>query len=163
MKKFGLILVALLLSVTPVAAQQECVNTSGPFQVNSGAPYTITWLMDAQVPVSSTDPTLVPQRIDGFFLQIDGGPKVDLGPLVSTGVCGAGSNVGKLIYTFRTSSGVPRGSHNAAISGWNFVLDSNGAPTTTKQEGIALVIPFDAVDPIRLGPPTAPLNGQVKK
>lgn len=160
-------LMLLALSALPAQAQSQDVCTTvstPPFTLTTGAPYTIAWLMDATVPLSDTDPTLVPQRIDGFTIQVDAGVKQEIGvPAAST--CATGTlNAGKLAYSFRTASGVAKGSHTLTLTPWNFAIDPvTGAITTTVAPGPPVAIPFVVVDPVRVGPPTAPKNAKVKR
>ena len=126
------------------------------FVVTSGRPPRAAWLMNALVPVSETDPTLVPQRIDGFYLQVDSSPRFDTGPLVPGAPCPSGENAGMLPYVFQMLSGVSRGSHILVVAAWNFILDTNGQPTGERQEGLSNSIPFVAVDLTHLGPPRQP-------
>jgi hypothetical protein len=159
--------VSLFLSVHVLAqAVDACQASVSPFTVTSGAPFTVAWVMDPLGPVSATDPTLVPQRIDGYSLQIDSGPKQDLivAALAAVAPCPVGTPMaGKIPYQVRTASGVGKGNHTASLSAWNFVLDSAGNPTTTRQEGSAVSIPFVGVDPVQAGPPNRPLNLGIKR
>lgn len=163
------LLLALLFVVVPAVASAQtdaCQAAQPPFTLTSGAPFTITWLMDVQVPVSATDATLVPQRIDGYYLQINGGPKQDI-VAVKGETCTVGAFANKAVYQYRMLTGVPKGQHTITVTPWNFVLsiDSNGwwAPTTTRQEGPAVAVPFAVVDPAQLGPPGKPLNVLIRR
>lgn len=154
----------LLFSSNAVAQTDPCTVALPPFTVTSGAPFTITWLMAPTVPASPTDPTLVPQRIDGFWIQIDTAARIKLPALTAGTPCPVGTpNAGKLPYTYRTLSGVSRGSHSARINAYNFVLDTNGNPTTTEQEGAAVTVPFAAADLTHTTPPLAPTNGIIRR
>ena len=154
------LILALVLTLQPVAPD-PCETTVPPFVVTSGSAYWITWVLPATV---STPQGPVPQRINGFTLQIDATPKLDLGALVPGAPCPAGTpQAGKLPFVYRTLSGVARGSHTATLIAWNFTLDASGNPTTTKQESGPLTIPFAAVDPILTGPPSTPEAGAIKR
>ena len=159
----------ILEAATVLAMMQAPVVCGAPspttpnFTVTSGSPYTVEWIMDATVPASATDPTLVPHRIDGFYLQIDAGTKADIKPTPGA-PCPVGSvQAGKIPYIYRTTSGVARGSHTLTLSAYNFALGADGTPTTTRQEGPAVSVPFVGVDPVRVGPPTAPLGVIIKR
>lgn len=157
----GLVLVALFV-LTPISTgsaqtSTACEPATGPYIVTSGRPFTTVWLMDAKVPASPQDPTLVDQRIDGFYLQVDNGPKVDIGKPAPGTTC-TGPLAGKIPYSFRVDSGVGKGAHTATLSAYNFQLNPDGSPTTVKQEGPAVSVPFSAVDPVQVGAPLAPVN-----
>jgi hypothetical protein len=159
----NVLLIATLSLLTPssIAARQDHIlcstNPTGPFLVTSGAPFTTQWIMvDTTV---DTGGATVPNRVDGFYLQIDNGVKEDIGMATALTPCSATSpKPGDIPYTYRTSSGVSRGSHNLKISAWNYTLDGVGNPTTTRQESVVASIPFTAGDPILFGPPTSPQN-----
>lgn len=164
MKTLLLSLACVLLCASPVLAQQDpCATAQPPFAVTSGAPFGVTFLEPTTAPASPTDPTPVPVRIDGFHFQIDTGVKQSV--VLSPGAaCPSGSFVGLRPYTYRTASGVSKGSHTLTIIPWNFVLDPvTGDPTTTKQEGIAVQIPFAAIDPVQAGPPPPVVNAIIKR
>jgi hypothetical protein len=154
-------LAAVLLVPRASVAQgppQICFTTmGGPFTVTSGAPFNIQWIMADTV---SENSATVPTRINGFYVQIDGGEKYDIGMATALPTCPSTSTVypNDLPFTFKTTSGVARGPHTLKISAWNFVLDSAGDPTTTKQESVVVSIPFSAGEPTQLGPPVSPAN-----
>jgi len=160
--------IALLACVgTVVEAQTDpCQSATPPFVVTSGRPFTAVWLMDAMVQANPpTDPTLVPARIDGFYLQIDSQPRVDTGPIAPSAPCPVGTpNAGKLPFSWTSSvGGVSRGTHTFTVRGWNFQLDTQGVPTTTRQEGVVASIPFSAVDLVQVGAPLAPTNAIIRR
>ena len=158
--------VFVLLATSASAQTDPCATATPPFIVTSGAPYTITWLMDAQVPASPTDPTLVNQRIDGYYLQIDLQTRVRITSAQVTVLppCSATTpSSGKIPTTYRTSSGVSRGNHTARLNAFNYLLDANGNPTTTEQEGPVVTVPFDAADPLQSTPPRLPGNVIIRK
>lgn len=164
MKRAALTILLLSSATSAYAQTDPCAVAAPPFVVTSGAPYTITWLMSPQVPVSPTDPTLVPQRIDGFYLQIDLTARIRLNGLIPGTPCPAGNaNAGKLPYSYRTLSGVPRGNHSTKISAYNFTLDANGNPTTIEQEGPAVTVPFAAADLTHTTPPLIPSNTIIRR
>jgi len=157
MRRCAVAVLFVLSLASPALAQDHVLcNTTPPasFTVTSGAPFTVTWLM----PDTATENGVtVPNRFDGFYLQIDGGPKTDIGKAQALTACSAGSQKpADVPYTYRTPSGVSRGSHTLRLSAWSFTLDGNGAPTTTKQESLVSQVPFAAGDPILYGPPVAP-------
>jgi len=147
---------------TPV---DPCVAAAPPYTVTSGAPFTVAWLMAPTVPFSPTNPTPVPNRHNGFYLQIDSTMRQDIGKPSAGAPCPAGTpRAGFLPYSFRTSQGVSRGAHTVVITPWNFTLAADGTETTQRQDGEASSIPFDAGDPTVLtGPPGPPQNGSVKQ
>jgi hypothetical protein len=156
-------MIAEMMVAVALMQSDPCVVGAGASVLTSGAPFTLTWVMDAQVPASPTDPTLVPQRINGFVLQIDGGPKQDIQPIAGP-PCPAGSlYAGHLPFTYRSVSGVSKGTHSAAVAAWNFILDDAGNPTSTRQEGPAVAVPFSAVDLARMGPPSGAKNIIIRK
>jgi len=160
------VLLILSVAINGYAQTDPCATAIPPFTVNSGAPFTISWLMTAQVPASPTDPTLVNQRIDGYYVQVDLGTRTRIVPAnytVGAACLSTSPNPGKIPTTYRTVSGVSRGSHTYKIVGFNFVLDANGNPTTTEQEGTAVVIPFVAADLIHITPPLIPNNPIIRK
>jgi hypothetical protein len=162
----ALFAIILALPINAFAQSDPCIAAAPPFVVSSGAPYTVTWLMDAQVPVSPTDPTLVNQRIDGYYLQIDLQTRTRITSAQVTVLppCSATTpNSGKIPTVYRTTSGVTRGSHTARLAAFNFTLDVNGNPTTSEQEGPAVTVPFDAVDPLQSTPPRIPGNVIIRK
>lgn len=118
----------------------------------------ILWTMPSTMPVSSSDPTLVPARYDGFYVQIDALPRIDTGTLPSS-ACSSG----EWGYSFRWPTSITRGSHVASVQGWNFALDAGGNPTTTRQEGAITTAPFVVADPLPTGAPSAPRNVKVVK
>lgn len=165
--KFTGILFILTAFALPANAQTDpCLSAVTPFIVTSGAPYTVTLLMDAQVPVSPTDPTLVDQRIDGYYLQIDLQirTKLTISQVTVLPACGSATpNPGKIPTTYKTISGVPRGSHTLKLNAFNFTLDANGIPTTTEQEGPVVSTPFVAADLLQSTPPRVPTNIIIRK
>jgi hypothetical protein len=166
------LLLVLALVLLPVSASAQalidlaCNPPAQPMTVTSGAPFAVMWVMDPLVPASQTDPTLVPQRVNGYYLQIDGGPKQEITAVpVGTGdPCPAGTSMaGKVPYQFRTTTGVPKGNHSVTITAWNFALDAFGNPTTTRREGPAVSVPFVGVELVHTGPPQGPQNVIIRK
>ncbi|MDQ3525805.1 MAG: hypothetical protein M3451_12225, partial [Chloroflexota bacterium] len=153
-------IIELLLAATMAqAAADACSAPSGAFTVSSGAPFTVTWVVPATAPTSATDPTPVPNRINGFNLQIDSGVKQNIGLPTAGPACPAGTaHAGKIPYSYRTTSGVAKGSHTLSLSAWNYALDASGNPTTTQQESAAVSVPFAVVDLVQTGPPVPPVN-----
>jgi hypothetical protein len=133
------------------------------FTVTSGAPFTLMWIMPATGPASATDPTPVPMRIDGFYLAIDTGNRMSISAMQGS-PCPAGTpNAGKIPYMHRTTSGVARGSHEARLTAWNYIVDSNGNSTGVPQDGETTIVPFGAVDAVMQGPPPAPTNTSIRR
>lgn len=160
MRKLVLVLVLLLVSTKAYAQLDPCTTAAPPFVVNTNIPFTLTFLMDAQVPVSTTDPTLVNQRIDGFYFQIDSLAEIKIGATFGA----ACTNVAnKIPYSYRTLAGISRGNHTAKLTPFNFVLDAIGLPTTVEQRGPIATVPFAAVDLTNVGPPLPPTNLIIKK
>lgn len=153
---FALVVLALL---APLSARQTdhllcSANPVPPFTVTSGAPYSAFWLMaDTALEGGVT----VPNRVDGFYVQVDMGAKTDIGMATALPACSATSpRPGDVPYTYRMPSGVARGAHTFNVSAWSFKLDGNGNPTTTRQESAVTSVPFTAGDPLLFGPPMAP-------
>lgn len=155
-----LIFAGAFLLATPVAARQDhvlCTQTpAGPWTVTSGAPFVVTWIMpDTALENGIT----VPNRVDGFYVQVDAGPKTDIGLASALTPCSASSaRPGDIPYTYKTTQGVSRGTHQLKISAWNFALDGSGNPTTNRQESTVTTVPFSAGDPVLSGPPLAPAS-----
>jgi hypothetical protein len=161
MKKVFVFLLLMLANPTLSAqdpAPQICFNTmTGPFTVTSGAPFTIQWIMaDTVIEGSAT----LPSRYNGFYIQVDGGEKYDIGMATAMTTCPStsASYANDKPYSYKTPSGVTRGNHTLKISAWNFTLDGNGDPTTNKQESVVASIPFSAGEPTQTGPPVSPTN-----
>jgi hypothetical protein len=165
MRRWSIIFVAVLLLATPSSARQDHIlctqNPVGPFTVGSGAAFGIAWIM----PDTATENGVtVPNRYNGFYIQIDGGAKADVGMAVASPACSAASiKPGDIPYTYRTVQGVSRGSHTLRISAWSYTLDGLGNPTTTKQESVVTSVPFNAGDPILFGPPMQPNSVMITK
>lgn len=160
MKRVWLAILLLLVASNGDARQDHILcstNPTGPFLVTSGSPFTAMWIMvDTAL---DTNGVTVPNRVNGFYIQIDTGPKTDIGMATALPACSTTSpKPGDIPYSFRTASGVARGPHTLKVSAWNFTLDGVGNPTTTKQESVVASIPFTAGDPILFGPPSAPVN-----
>lgn len=148
-----------LLLTPPLAARQTdhllcSASPVPPFTVTSGAPYTAQWIMaDTAVEGGAT----VPNRVNGFYVQVDTGAKVDIGLATALPACSATSpRPGDIPYQHRMASGVSRGAHTFNVSAWSYTLDGNGNPTTNRQESAVTSVPFSAGDPILFGPPLAP-------
>jgi hypothetical protein len=156
---FG-VLALLLLPVLPSSARQDhplCTTTaSGPFTVTSGAPFTVSWIMADTAVENGIN---VPNRYEGFYLQVDGGPKSDIGLATALPACsGTSARPNDVPFTYRTTAGVARGSHQLKLSAWSHVLDGAGNPTTTIQESVVSTVPFSAGDALLFGPPMQPTN-----
>ena len=149
-----------LSSAQAPSLTEACLPGTPPYIVTSAKPFTVTWVQAATVPVSPTDPTLVPERINGFTYVLDSGAAVDFVP-TSGPACVGGTNAGKIPYLYAMPSGVPKGSHTLSVTAWNYVLNPDGTNSSSRQSGAATAIPFDAIDPVKLGPPGAPANGRI--
>lgn len=157
--KRGMLVLSMLLFATALSAQSVCLNNPGPFYVTSARPFTVEWVMDAMVPVSDTDPTLVPTRTDGYYYQIDSTSEVKIlvadtipGPACPVGT----THAGKIPYTWRAPYGVSKGSHTLKFGSWNYALDSNGMNTAVEQRSVIVTVPFVAIDPALIGAPPPP-------
>lgn len=166
MKKMLMILGFVFLSVTAHSQTQvnpivacDVVASGTTFVVTSGGRPTVLWLMDAQVPANPpNDMTLVNQRINGFYVQLNNLTRIETGTLTPT-VCPSGNaNAGKLAYAYQYPSNVPAGKHTISVRAWNFVLNPDSTPTTTRQEGSLVSVPFTAADVFHVGPPNSPVN-----
>ena len=160
----ALFAVLLVFVASPVFGQVtdpcQAIPAGTNFVVTSGSPFTVAWVMDATV-LADDGVTQVPQRINGFYLRIDAGAKLDI-PTLAGAPCPAGTQqAGKIPYTHRTSTGVARGPHNAYLSAWNFAQDCSSGTcvdTSVRQESAVATVPFAAVDPRHTGPPRVPAN-----
>ena len=130
-------------------------NASGPWIVTSARSFTVQWCT-ANVRVDNG--TTVPERIDGFYLIQDGGPKTDIAMATSLGLS---SITKRNAWQYIIPSGVQKGDHSVAIIAWNYLLDSQGVPTAQRQESAPMSIPFSAVDPVSNQPPLAPTGGKI--
>lgn len=102
--------------------------------VTSGAPIVLGWTLTPNTP-----PT-------GFSLQIDNGPKVDIGLLAAGEACPSGSFwAGEIPYVYRTPTGFARGGHQAFLFAR---YNDNGVA----KETAAVSVPFDVVDPPVVAP-----------
>jgi hypothetical protein len=159
-------LVLLVAMSSQVLAQSDPCLSGGVEILASGAPFTISWTMQQQVPRSPTDPTLVPHRYEGFIVQIDAGPETDIGLPTAT-VCPVGTpRAGDKKYTYRTQAGVNRGLHSLWLWAWNYVLNPDGTATTQKQSEKPAPIPFTAADqgiPVLERAPYGPWNLVIRK
>lgn len=167
MRKIAVIVGFLLVANSAYAQAQTvvdaCTIDTGPFVLQSGAPFSVAFVMDAKVPISTTNPTLVDQRVDGIYYQIDSQTIVTNMTPTKGVPCPAGNvNAGKIPYIFQLQ-GVTRGEHTIRLWGWNYKLDSNGLPTTTRQEGAPTITPFTVVDPTHETPPTKPTNVIIRR
>ena len=158
MKRAAILTTALLLllSSNVYAQDHPLCNTTpvGPFTVTSGAPFFVYWIMPD---TASENGMNVPNRYEGFYIQIDGGPKQDIGLATALTPCSSSSaKPGDVPYQYTTLSGVSRGPHTLRISAWNHTLDGAGNPTSTIQESLVINVPFSAGDPVLFGPPVAP-------
>lgn len=165
MRQIVCVVAVLLATVSTASAQDTCtpVAAGTVFTVTSGKAPTVSWLMAATVPTSATDPTPVPQRINGFTVQINTATPVDVNPAAMTPCPSGTTNAGKVPYMLTLQSGVPKGNHTLTVKAWNFVLDASGNPTTQRQESAAVSIPFVAGDLLQYGPPQTPTNGIISR
>jgi hypothetical protein len=166
MKKYFLLVFLILAILAPslaLAQDNPCGTAAGTYTIYSGAPYTATWLVEPTTTVSASDPTVVPARYDGFYVQVDTQPRSKVTP-VAGAPCPAGNNqTGMIPYVLRVASGVSKGAHTFTVTAFNYLLDANGAPTAIEQESAAVSVPFAAVDPVALGPPKPIRNAIIKR
>lgn len=130
--------------------------TPPPVTLTSGASYNVAFCVPSVVSTPNGD---VPNRVEGYKMQLDVNPSSDMQlPL------GQPSPVLKLQPTYFTApSGVAKGNHQWTITPYNFPLDANGVPDKTKpaQMGPAVVIPFVAADQLLSTAPPAVQKGQI--
>lgn len=181
MKKL-LITVGLALGIASIASAQSnqdpCIS-GGVETITTGKDFTAKWTMQQQQAASPTDPTLVPHRYNGFYLQVDGLPEVEIPLSAESGTCPQGSpRQGDKVYT-TTVKGVQKGNHSLTILAWNWApeLNPDGTPkynpdgtpifsTTQRLRGQPAITPFPVVDanpPFMIGPPYGPWNTRVIK
>lgn len=145
-----------------------CQATPGGtvFAVTSGRPYRIGWVLPATGPANASDPTPVPNRVNGFYVALDDQQaKVDIGlPAPAGPPCPAGTSyAGMIPYEHTMSAGVGRGEHRVFVSAWNYVVAPNGIETLVKQESEVASVPFVGVDLMMYGPPMGPINPVIKR
>jgi hypothetical protein len=151
-------LVAFLALASPLAAQtaNPCdTNATGPFIVTSARSFLIQW---CTVSTRVEGGSIVPERIDGFYLTLDTGPKTDIAMATPLGLS---TITNRYAWQYAIPSGVTRGTHTAAIVAWNYVLDFAGNPTAQRVESAAAVVPFSAVDPVSDQPPLMPSGARI--
>ena len=163
MRRYVFCLVLLVLVWGSVASAQTgpCAAAVGTSDtVTTGKAPTVSW----KWPATFDDPVYgsVPFRVNGASIEIvtSSGSVVQAKrdyTLPSPTLCSDGQNA----YAVTLLSGVQKGSYIARVLGWNYVLDDNGNPTTTRQEGGYATRPFNAVDALMTGAPTAPANLKV--
>jgi hypothetical protein len=151
-----------------VVSQEACNHpdapSTTPMVIQSGAPPLVIWTMEPTVPASTTDPTPVPNRYNGFYIQVDTAPRLDIGLPQAGAACPAGSlRAGDIPFAYRMPQGFSRGNHTMIVTTWNFAVDDLGNPTTTKQEAATAAIPFVVVDPILRGAPGKPVSPIIKR
>jgi hypothetical protein len=149
-------LTPVLLALAVLQPANPCdTNGTGPFIVISARSFTVQWC----TAVTRVDNgNIVPERIDGFYLTLDTGAKMDIAMAVSLGLS---SVTNRNAWQYVIPSGLARGEHTAALAAWNYVLDVNGNPTTARAESAPAVVPFTAVDPVSNQPPLAPTGGRI--
>lgn len=146
-----------LLAAAPASAQTHAcdITTATTFSTTTGRPFTAQWCLPTTTTVNGAE---IPMRVDGFTIQVDATPAIEVGKPVS----GVPSATSKLqLYSYVVPSGTAKGSHTVTVIPWNYTLDVNGVPTTIKQPGGPLIIPFVASDPAMIGPPPAPTKGRI--
>lgn len=154
MKTFRLALVCLVVflgSIVTLSAQTHpCdANAAGPFIVQSARAFTLQFCtaITRQNPDNPTE--TIPERIDGHYLQVDAGPKIEIFP-TDLGISSVTNRRG---WSYVSTAGVAKGSHTVTLSQYNFVLNGSGLPTTQRAEGAPVVTPFSAADPVYNLPP----------
>lgn len=151
-----LFLLALPMTVFAQSLTSVCSGT-GTNITYTGRTVTFGWVMPATITVTTSDGTMtaVPNRVDGFYVQVDNGAKQDIGLATSGAPCASGPYTGYTPYMWTTSYGFQKGSHTFVATAWNFKLDPvTGAKTTDRQEGAATSFPFDVIDVVVDVPPT---------
>jgi len=155
------------MGVTSVGAQTidcDAPAPTVPTTITTGRPYTIAFCLPPTT-VTNPDNTTsdVPSRVEGYTAVLDGGAPVELGKLVA----GAPAPTTKMQpVSYRTSTGVPKGTHNVFVTPWNCPLDAvTGLPTTCtvaqRQNASPVSIPFVATDQALGGPPPAIQKGRI--
>jgi hypothetical protein len=158
MKKSLFCLLYLLFAsvVSAQTNQDACVPSPGPFTVTSGRPFTVLWTVPPTEPRAVDDPTPVPTRWDGFYIQIDSDPRQSVTVLAGS-ACPAGTPLaGHIPFLYRNEFGATRGQHWLRVTLWRFKKDENGNTTTERAESDALTIPFSAADVFLDPKPPAP-------
>jgi len=151
-------LALLIVSAVPARAQtaNPCdTNATGPFVVTSARSFTIQWCT-AHTRIDNG--IIVPERIDGFYLVLDQGAKQDIAMATPLGLS---SVTNRDAWQYVIPSGVMKGDHTAAVIAWNYQLDQNGLPTSTRSESAPTAVPFTAVDPVSNQPPLSPTGGRI--
>ncbi len=152
MKTVIVTIAIILLTAQSVKLQDDaCFTAAPPYVITSNAPYTVKWLMEFSP--------------DGFYLRIDAQPKLKLSVVIIGQACFPDTpNPGKIPHSYRSLAGLPRGFHTARLTAYNFVLGSDGKPTTVEKEGPAMTILFSAIDPVVISPiPMTPTNTHIIK
>lgn len=149
-------LTPVLLALAVLQLANPCdTNGTGPFIVISARSFTVQWCTAVTRVI---DGVIVPERIDGFYLTLDTGPKTDVSMATFIGLS-AVTNRNAWQYVF--PSGIARGDHTVTVTSWDYVLDTNGNPTPSRLESASIPIPFSAVDPVSNQPPLAPTGGRI--
>ena len=163
MKKILLTALALSAFAIPVSAQTidcDAAAPTTPGVVRTGQPYTVAFCVPSIVTTTDGD---VPNRIDGFTMQVDATAPFEAGKLT----LGTPAPTTKLSpVTYRTTAGVQKGSHTIIVTPWNYPLMPDGStPDTTKphQNGPSVSIPFVANDPVLSTAPPAIQKGRVSR
>lgn len=164
MKRLALtVLMLLTLGAVNVFAQNSPCDPvpAPPDTIFTGRPPTATWTEPVSVVVNGVT---TPNRVDGFEVGIWNAAAtatvvapIDIGLPVSTN-CSANL----LGYMFTFPNGLQKASYQLGARSYNFVLDANGNPTTTKQYSARTFRPFVVVDPVLTGPPPAPTDVRVR-
>lgn len=150
-------LATLLLAAAMFQTGNPCdSNASGPFVVTSARSFTVQWCTANTR--SDASGNVVPEDIDGFYLQVDTGPKNDIALAVSLGLSTVTQRNG---WQYVLASGVAKGTHSACLSAFSYVIDQNGVQTTQRLESPPTCIPFTAVDPVVNQAPLAPTGGRI--
>lgn len=136
---------AVLSAQTPISCDSD---PTGPFVVTTGRSFTVGWCQ--ALPQTQPDGTKT-GRYDGFYLQIDSGPRVDVGVPAVAAVSTLTQRTGYAVLT----NGVQKGLHQASVTAYVYVLDDSGQPTGQRLESAPVVAPFSAVDPVvNVAPPS---------
>ncbi len=164
------VFVVMLGAISSAQAQTidcDAAAPTTPGTITTGRPYTIAFCIPSVIAVANPDGTStdVPNRVDGYTAVLDGGAPSELGKLPA----GTPSPTLKLQpVSYRTNSGVAKGTHTVVITPWNCPLDATGNPPATcttaqHQNASPVSIPFVATDVILTGAPPPIQKGRVSR
>lgn len=143
------------ISVTDAAVPlpDPCAAGTQATIITGGAPK-VAWQQPKQRPVSSTDPTMVPEVTEWFTFTFDATMPMTAMNLQPTTTCPNG--MWGYIWPIPSSVTLIPGTHTLKLSAGNTRIDG------VKQEGAATIATFMVADPGPITvPPTAPLNVRI--